>query len=415
MMRPALLLPALAISATAFAQAKPGLPKLVDDLTAGTRTIKVVGFGDSITGVYYHTGGRRAWPEMLGIALQRVCPQAKIEVTNAGVSGGSTTSGLARMDRDVLAHQPDLVVIMFGMNDVAGIPPETYEANLRTMVQKCRDVKSEVLLCTPNWIAPDNGARDLTKLTAYAEIVRKVGRELSLPVADTFAAYAAVHQRDQREWTLLMSDGIHPNMRGHKLFAEEMAAAITGKRPTLADVAPIPGLPHVKAKLQAGQPLRVVAMPPYDTLIEPALKALYPQAQLQVVPWDTAGQTVAQLEKTSQERGWMSLQGKPDLPRPGLVIFAVPAAAAAPDFVSFYHSYTWVLNWSLTFGLAEWDAFAVLPAVAQPQLAAADQERAQWALEVVTGQDIPYLTRPQGDQREAAVLLGEWLKAQLAK
>jgi lysophospholipase L1-like esterase len=415
MIRPALFLPALALSASVLAQGGPALPTLVNNLTAGTRLVKIVGFGDSITGVYYHTGGRRAWPEMLGIALQRVCPLAKIEVINAGVSGGNTVSGLARMDKDVLAHQPDLVVIMFGMNDVAGISPEAYEANLRTMIQKCREVKSEVVLCTPNWIAPDNGARDLAKLMAYADIVRKVGKELSVPVADTFAAYAAVHGRDQRVWTLLMSDGIHPNMRGHKLFAEVMAETITGKRPTLEDVAPIPGLPHVKAKLEAGQPLRVIAMPPYDTLIEPALKALYPQAQVQIVPWDTAGQTVAQIEKTSQEQGWMGLQSKPDLPRPGLVIFAPPPAATAPAFESFYRSYTWVLNWSLSFGVAEWDAFAVLPGVAQPHLDAADQERAQWALEVVTGQDIQYLTRPPGEQRQAAVLLREYLQEQLGK
>jgi lysophospholipase L1-like esterase len=189
---------------------------LVEALAAGHPVVRIVGFGDSTTGVYYHTGGRRAWPEMLGLALQRLHPQAKIETINAGVSGGNTASGLARMDRDVLAQQPDLVVIMFGMNDVVANTSEAFEANLRTMVAKCRESNSEVLLCTPNWIAPGDDARPLPKLGAYADIVRRLGEELAVPVTDCFSAFEAVAMLDLRESAMLMSDGIHPNMRGGK-------------------------------------------------------------------------------------------------------------------------------------------------------------------------------------------------------
>ena len=388
-------------------------PELSAMLIAGQRPVKIVGFGDSITGVYYHTGGRRAWPEMLGVALQRVYPQAKLEMINAGVSGGNTASGLARMAKDVLAHQPDLVVIMFGMNDVVAHGPEVYEANLRTMVAKCRAINAQVLLCTPNWIAPNNGSRDLTKLTAYAEIVRKVAAELAVPLTDCFAVYEAAHARDVREWTKLMSDGIHPNMRGHELFAESMAETITGRKVSLEDVGPLPGLPHVLKKLQANQPLRIVAMPPFDELIGPALTALFPQAQLETVKWETAGQTVAQIEAQAKAQGWMAMHNDPKLPHPDLVVFAVPPDATAPDLESYYHSYTWVLNWSLSFGVAQWDAFAVLPEVAQPQLNDEETMRAGWAREVVTGQDLPYLVRPEGSEAGAAELLREWLRAQL--
>jgi len=56
-------------------------------LAAGERTVRIIGFGDSITGIYYHTGGRRAWPEMLGLALQRIYPQAKVEtITRASAA-----------------------------------------------------------------------------------------------------------------------------------------------------------------------------------------------------------------------------------------------------------------------------------------------------------------------------------------
>ena len=390
--------------------------KINDALTTGNKTVRLVGFGDSITGVYYHTGGRRAWPEMLGLALQRLCPQARIETINAGLSGGNTASGLARMDQDVLAHRPDLVVVMFGMNDVVANAPEVYEGNLRTIVAKSRAAGAEVVLCTPNWVAPNNGSRDLTKLGAYAEIVRRVGADLALPVADCFAVYEAVAMLSEREFTLLMSDGIHPNMRGHKLFAEEIAETITGRRASLADVGPLlPGLPHVRRKLDAGQPLRLLAMPPCDTLIEPALQALYPQAQMTVVRWEVAGQTVAQIEQAAQAQGWMGLRDHPDRPKPDLAIIAVPADAAAPDFDRFYRSYTWILNWSLSFGVSEWDAFAVTPSVAKPDLTDAEREAEAQALEVITGQDLPYLTRLPGQTESVAALLQGWLRQQLAK
>lgn len=382
-------------------------------LAAGDRPVRIVGFGDSITGVYYHTGGRRAWPEMLGVAIQRIYPNAQIQIINAGVSGGKTSSGLARIDADVLAHRPDLVVVMFGMNDVAAHPPDVYEANLRTIIEKVRAIGSEVVLCTPNAISQGDERRPLAKLGEYADIVRRLGAELGIPLVDFYTQFAAIQTDDPRRWITIMSDAIHPNMRGHELFAEQIAQAITGHDVSLADAGPLPGLPHVQAALQEGRPLRIVAQPPYDTLIQPAINALSPQAQCEIVTWDTAGQSLAQIEAEAKARGWFAFNQNPELPKPTLVVIAVPASAAAPDFERFYRSYTWVLNWSLSFGPAQWDALAVLPEVTQPDLIDEEHERAAWALEVVLGQDIPYLTRPEGKQRGADELLHAWLREQL--
>ncbi|MEN6302443.1 MAG: SGNH/GDSL hydrolase family protein, partial [Armatimonadia bacterium] len=190
--------------------------KVNEALASGERVVKIAGLGDSITGVYYHTGGRRAWTEMLGLALQRLYPQAKLETINAGLSGNVSGDGLRRLEKDVLAHHPDVVVVMFGMNDVARATPEAYEANLRQIVDKCRATGAEVVLCTPNTIGTDP-SRPMDKLRAHAEIVRRLAAELQVPLADCFAAYEAVGQRNPRELTALMSDNIHPNMRGHKL------------------------------------------------------------------------------------------------------------------------------------------------------------------------------------------------------
>jgi hypothetical protein len=284
---------------------------------------------------------------------------------------------------------------------------------MRTIIEKCTDIGSEVVLCTANAIDDADPRPSMAKLAPFADIVRRLGEELSLPVVDFCALFGDIRESEPRRWITIMSDTIHPNMRGHELFAEEIAETITGEDVSLADVEPLPGLPYVQAALEQGTPVRIVAHPPYDTLIEPAIKALFPEAECEIVTWETAGQSISQIEAEAKARGWAAMNQNKDLPRPTLVIIAVPASADAPDFERFYRSYTWTLNWSLSFGRTQWDAFAVLPEVAEPNMTDDERERAGWALECVQGQDIPYLTRPEGDQRPAEQLLGAWLREQL--
>src|SRR5262245_28029093 len=85
---------------------EPLLPRLHARLAA-REPVEIVCLGDSVTGVYYHTGGRRAYAEMIPFALRAVFPEAQVTMVNAGISGNTTRDGLARLERDVLAHKPD--------------------------------------------------------------------------------------------------------------------------------------------------------------------------------------------------------------------------------------------------------------------------------------------------------------------
>mgnify|MGYP003347846583 CR=1 FL=1 len=51
------------------------------------KPLTIVCLGDSVTGVYYHTGGRRAYPEMLEVALRKLHPDTPINVINGDVLG----------------------------------------------------------------------------------------------------------------------------------------------------------------------------------------------------------------------------------------------------------------------------------------------------------------------------------------
>ena len=378
--------------------------------------VRIVCFGDSITGVYYHTGGRRAWCDLLGVALNRIYPKGPIEMINAGISGNNTAAALKRMEADVLSHNPQLVVVMFCMNDVAGLRPEVFQGNLTEIVRRARDRRAEVVLMTPNSIYPDDPRRPPSRVVQYVEIVRQVGRELGVPVADCFRAYEEIRDLDRRAWVHLMSDTLHPNLRGHKLFAEEVAWTISGRRVSLEDLPLLePGLPRTLSRLQGQRPLNVIAMKPYDSLITSALLRIAPGIQVQVTPWDAEQKSLASIEEKAKEIGWWRFRNGNEAEAPDLVVVAVPTGAMAASEEQFYRSYTWILNWSLSFGKPGWDCIAVLPSVTTPELTPAQRIAEQRALDVIQGQDIPWLGRGIGDARPAAELLASWLELLLKK
>lgn len=398
------------LPASGIAPDSPANPLRTVHLLETGQPVRIVCFGDSVTGVYYHTGGRRAWCDLVGIALQRLYPRARLEMINAGISGNSTTDALPRMAADVLRHRPQLVLAMFGLNDVTRVSPDDFRANLRQIVQRSRQAGAEIILMTPNLVSDGDDKRTPGKVAAYAQITREVGQELAVPVTDTFRAFQSVQTTDHRAWLGLMSDTIHPNLRGHKLLAAEAVRTATGQRVSLAELPGLqPGLPRVRARLQAKETVRIIAMKPYDTLVGPALQKLYPGAQVEVTAWDATGQSLALIEAQAKALGWPKFKEHPNLARPDLYVLAVPAAAGAASEDEFFHCYTWIMNWSLSFNPPNWDCLVILPSVAQPDQDQAQRAAESLAREVIRGQDLPSLQRTPGDARPTTELLGEEL------
>lgn len=362
-------------------------------LESGAAPVTIVCLGDSVTGVYYHTGGQRAHPEMLEIAIQLALPRARARVVNAGISGHTTVEGLARLDRDVLGCSPALVTISFGLNDVARVPEERFAANLESLVARCRAAGAEAVLCTPNTVLTTPG-RPLDTVRRYAEVIRRVGRGLGVAVCDQFQAGESFRAEDAWAWRLTMSDEIHPNMDGHKRMAEALCRTITGRSVSLASVPPPRDfLARTRAALVEGRPVKVIAMPPTDGWIAAGLRRLDPRARVEVHAWPVQGRSLATLEREAKD---LVRAAKPDL-----VVLAVPGDAAAPDDDQFVRSYSWVMNWSLSFGHQEWDCIVV-----HPRVIAAEGDTARDALvrQLVAAQDLTLIDRAAGERTAGAEL-----------
>jgi acyl-CoA thioesterase I len=378
----------------------PSVADVAAAMEAGQRPVRIVAFGDSVTGVYYHTGGRRAWCEMLGIALRKTYPKAQLEMINAGISGHTTANALERIDRDVIAKKPDLVVVMFGLNDIVRGDEKSFCANTKEIITRCHKAGAAVVVCTFNSVY-ENTDRAISRTAHFAQLARDVAKEMSVPLADNYAAYEALRAKDPTAWRLLMSETIHPGMLGHKLFAEVMAETISGKAVSLADAEPPDdSLQFTLARLRKNKPVKIVAMPPYDKIMPEALKKSFPNAKIEVVSWPVEGRSLAEIVAWSEKVRAM---------KPNLVVVAIPASAGSDGEESFIRHYAWTLACSLPFGYAEWDLVPILPSVTQPPSGKVEQDRAALAGRIIPGYDYAHVDRTSGDNRSAEEIVTAWI------
>lgn len=367
----------------------PALRRIRDELADGNEAVRIVCFGDSVTGLYYHSGARRAYPELIGERF----PGAT--VFNAGRSGHTTTNGLARIQQDVLVHKPHLVTVMFGLNDVAKGTIDLYRKNLVEIVTKCRAAGAEVILCTPNAVS-ETEPRPIAKVAAFAEVARAVAAEMTVPLADVQTSLETLRAEKPEVWRLSMSDEIHPNLRGHRRIAENLLGVIEGREVSLPDDAPVPDpLGFTLTKIKKTLPVKVLAMPPCDGFAGEVIPGAI------VTAWPVEGLDRSTLMKDAARRV------RPMVP--DLVVIAIPRAAKAKDAGEFIRTQMWIASNSLSYGPRAWDAVVVHPDVFEPS--EADEGNDQRIREIVPAQDLPLIDRAAGDQREGGVILREWFSA----
>jgi lysophospholipase L1-like esterase len=409
------LLTFVAGSACAAASGAPQTERL---LAGGAEAVRIVCFGDSITGVYYHTGGLRAWPELLELALRQEFPKAAVKVFNAGISGNTTTAALVRMQRDVLDRKPHLVVAMFGMNDLAYGPADAakdaaqkaaYRANLEEIVSRSRAAGAEVLLMTPNSVYPEAApARPPERLAEFAGSLRDVGAALNVPVVDAFAEYERLRRDDVGRWRQMMSETIHPSQSGHQVFAELVAGAICGRAVVLRGLAPSqPCLRHTATALKAGGPVTVVVADTVQDDVCAALRAAVPGVELVPVVWPVKGQSLAQLE------AWA--KGIRQQAKRVLVVgsFSPEAVVCSASEEAFVRQAAWVANHALAFGRREWDVVFVAPTVAGPDLTPEQRAGAALVQGMVEAHDLVWVEPPGADSTARQAALRDWFRREL--
>lgn len=398
----------LALALSVAPAAGGGVEQARQRLARG-ESLRVVCFGDSITGVYYHTGGRLAWSHLLEGLLRGAHPRAEVAVLNAGLSGNTTAAALARLERDVLSRNPDLVVIMFGMNDVVSVPPETFAANLAAMVRRTREQAIEVVLATPNAVRDGDAARPPARVAGYAEEVRLVGTALGVPVADCFQRFRDLAAAGGYAWTRIMSDAVHPNLHGHHAIAQEVAAAILGRPAAEGVTPPQLALPWSRARVKAGRPARVLAMEPFDAMLRERMPVIAPGAPVEVHAWPVAGKSFSALVTDARQWGrWRN--PTPVGPRPDLIVLEMRIPDGPPSDEAWFSDATQLVNATLSFGPAQWDVLPVLRSQPSGYGEAADQRWRAVVRDVLQSKGSAPLELEPGDSAAGAGQLAGFLR-----
>lgn len=193
------------------------------------KPLKVVFFGDSITQAGVNAGG---YIDRMKTLLDKNGIKDNYQLIGAGVSGNKVYDLFLRLEDDVLAQKPDVVVIWVGVNDVwhkrtfgTGTDADKFEKFYVALIRKLQSESIKVIVTTPATIGEKT---DFTNeldgdLNKYSQILRDIAAKYDCPVADLrkdFLKYNLEKNKDNKESGILTTDRVHLNEAGNQLVAD---------------------------------------------------------------------------------------------------------------------------------------------------------------------------------------------------
>jgi acyl-CoA thioesterase I len=164
--------------------------------SAGTT---VVAFGDSLVAGRGAPSGR----DFASVLSSRL----RVPIINAGRSGDTTGSALARLNRDVLSRDPRIAIVLLGGNDyLRRVPVEQTFDNLTTIVQELRSHGTAVIL-----VGVSVGLMSDPYAARYESLAQQMEAALVPDILDGIFGHGA-----------LMADPIHPNEQGYEIIADRL-------------------------------------------------------------------------------------------------------------------------------------------------------------------------------------------------
>ncbi len=201
-------------SPAAEAPARPAAATGAPSAPADSGLPRVVVLGDSLT-AGLGLAPSQAYPALLQQKL--TAGGYQWEVVNAGVSGDTSAAGLERVDWAIDQGHVRILVIELGANDgLRGLPPAEMKKNLAAIIERAQKKGIAVLLTGME--APPNFGPDYT--VSFRQVYRDLAAEYKVPLLpfllDKVAGVASLNQ----------GDGIHPNVEGAQIVAENVWTAL---------------------------------------------------------------------------------------------------------------------------------------------------------------------------------------------
>jgi lysophospholipase L1-like esterase len=191
------------------------------------REIEVVALGSSSTQGYGASTPFHSYPAELLRTLQQLLPGVKVTVYNKGIGGQEVSQMLDRLERDVFAVEPDLVVWQVGTN--AALRAQSVAEFRRLLaggIDRMRAKGIEVVLMTPQF-APAFNALDNEQ--EYLAAMAEVAREKGVGVFPRYEIMKFWFETEQMPYARFIArDGLHMNDFGYMCIGRLLAQALEG-------------------------------------------------------------------------------------------------------------------------------------------------------------------------------------------
>ncbi|MCX7704893.1 MAG: GDSL-type esterase/lipase family protein [bacterium] len=176
------------------------------------RPVKIIGFGDSVT-QSARVSGAETFYQIIAKKLKEKYGYENITVVNRGIGGNNVFHALSRIREDVVAENPQLVFVMFGVNDgYRGMNIPVFEKNMKKIIE-ILETETNALIVV---LGPTPLTTDREAFRSYDKAVEKLSKEKKIP----FISMQEIIMT-QPEWdNKLYTDFCHPGPEGHKIMAE---------------------------------------------------------------------------------------------------------------------------------------------------------------------------------------------------
>ena len=200
--------------------------------------INIVVLGDSVThgAVNGYYDYENVYWSVLKKKLHQFREYMPINVLNAAIDGTTAKASLPRLEKQVFLHEPDLLIVCFGLNDVNGTL-EDYLDSLKVIFEQAKAKNCDTIFMTPNMLntyVPDDTPKqhwDYAFVTAqmqnsgkmdnYIYSAIKLAQEMDIPVCDCYSKWKKLAETE--DTTMLLANRInHPTPEMHQLFADSL-------------------------------------------------------------------------------------------------------------------------------------------------------------------------------------------------
>jgi len=192
---------------------------------------RIIFFGDSLTELAGKEEPKehvtKGYVRIVRETLEETHKDLKLNIDWVATGGHTVPDLLKRVDKDVIARKPTIVVIQIGCNDARRIPADLFRSSLEELIDKLQAAKIQVIQCTLTSVGEKyDGTNDAdAKLEEFAAIEREVAKSKNVPINDlrqAFVAHWKEHNPDNKPSGILTYDGNHFTDAGHQFVAEQM-------------------------------------------------------------------------------------------------------------------------------------------------------------------------------------------------